>query len=74
MRLDEDASTLALFDRSLLEPTSDPLALERLDDERLRLSGIFDEVPIVVVLRLDETERLFTTRRFRWINEYPFNR
>ncbi len=74
MKLDEDASTLALFDRSLLEPTSDPLMLQRLDYERLRLSGIFDEVPIVVILRLDKTERLFTTRRFRWINEYPFNR
>ena len=74
MRLDEDASTIALFDRSLLAPASDPLTIERLDDEHIRLKGVFEEVPIVVTLQLDKTERLFHTRSFRWINEYPFNR
>ena len=74
MKHDDDTSMLALFARGVLELTSDPLTLERLDDRRIRLNGVFDEVPIDVILRLDPTERPFTTGRFRWISEYPFNR
>ena len=50
MKIDDEASTLALFDRSLLEPPTDPLQLERLGDGRIRLSGVFDEAPIQVTL------------------------
>ncbi|MEM1179681.1 MAG: hypothetical protein AAGM22_15135 [Acidobacteriota bacterium] len=74
MRLDEEASTIALYDRSLLEPDSDPLTLERLEQGRLRLSGVFEGQSIDVTLRVDEHKSLFTTRPFRWIAEYPFNR
>lgn len=74
MQLDDEASTIALFDRSFMEPPTDPLGLERLDEQRIRLIGIFDDSPIRVTLRRDDSESLFESRRFRWINEYPFNR
>ncbi|MEM8680878.1 MAG: hypothetical protein AAGF97_16130 [Planctomycetota bacterium] len=74
LQVDHEASTLALFDRSLLEPPSEPLQMDRLDDDRLRLTGVFEDISIQVTLRRDDDESLFTTRGFRWINEYPFNR
>ncbi len=74
LRVDPEASTLAIFDRSLLEPTSDPLRFERLDDDRIRLEGVFEDLSIQVTLRRDTEERLFTSRGFHWISEYPFNR
>jgi hypothetical protein len=74
LRLDEEAATIALFDRSLLEPPSEPLKYERPDSESLRLRGTFDGVPIRVTLRREEDRSLFHTRGFRWISEVPFNR
>ena len=74
MRLDEEHSTLALFDRSFLEPPSDPLQYELINDDSIRITGLFENRPIEVMLRRDESEALFTTRGFRWINEIPFNR
>ncbi|MEM7246043.1 MAG: DCC1-like thiol-disulfide oxidoreductase family protein [Acidobacteriota bacterium] len=74
LALDEEASTLALFDRSVLEPPSDPLQLERLDDASIRLSGVFEGAVIDVTLRREEGESLYESRGFRWINEVPFNR
>ncbi|MEM0983742.1 MAG: thiol-disulfide oxidoreductase DCC family protein [Planctomycetota bacterium] len=74
MRLDEEASTLALYDRSLLEPEDEPMTLERLDDGRVRLTGVFEGEPVVITMRPDGRESLFASRGFNWINEYPFNR
>ncbi len=74
MRLDEKASTMALFDRQFLDPPSEPLQLERLAHETIRLTGIFDDMPIEVTMRREEDESLFHSRGFRWISEYPFNR
>ena len=48
--------------------------MDRLGGDRLRLTGVFEDVSIQVTLRRDDDESLFTTRGFRWINKYPFNR
>ena len=74
MRLDEEASTLALYDRSIIDPPTDPMDLERLEDARHRLEGKFDEHSIRVTLRREDGESLFESRDFRWISEVPFNR
>ncbi|MEM9291687.1 MAG: thiol-disulfide oxidoreductase DCC family protein [Acidobacteriota bacterium] len=74
MTLDEEASTVALFRRGEQPPSTDPLSLERLEDGRLRLSGVFEDQTLEVILRIDEEESLLTSRGFRWINEVPFNR
>lgn len=74
LSLDDEASTVTLYDRSLTEPPDTPLALERLEGGRLRFVGVFEERPIRVTLRPDESESLLTSRGFHWINEYPFNR
>ena len=74
MRLDEEASTLALYDRSFSEPPTEPLKLVRLDAGRLRLEGVFEDRSVSVTLARDEEPSLFESRGFRWINEYPFNR
>ncbi|MEM9801292.1 MAG: thiol-disulfide oxidoreductase DCC family protein [Planctomycetota bacterium] len=74
MRLDDEASTVALFDRSFTEPPSDPLDLVRLEDGRIRFVGSFDDLPIRVTLRREDAESLFESRHFRWISEVPFNR
>lgn len=74
MRLDEEASTMALFDRAFSEPPTDPLELDRLEEGRIRLAGVFDDVPVRITMRPEASETLFESRGFRWISEYPFNR
>ena len=74
LRLDEEQGTLALFDRGLAEPPHVPMVYERSDDGSLELRGLFDGHRLEVVLRPLEHEALLTSRGFRWVNEYPFNR
>jgi hypothetical protein len=48
---------------------------QRPDPEHLLLAGMFDGHPVRATLhRTDPAKRLLTSRGFRWINEYPFNR
>lgn len=74
LRVDDEARTLILYDRGLPEPPSEALTWERLDDGAIRITGGFQGRAIEALLRPLEAESLLTTRGFRWINEYPFNR
>lgn len=51
------------------------LTYERPKPDVLLLSGTFEGKPVRARLRLeDESKFLLTSRGFRWINEFPFNR
>lgn len=74
LELDAEKKTLSLSKRE------DPgwktvLNYERPEPERLTLEGGVDGRRIQATLRrADEAQFLLTSRGFRWINEYPFNR
>lgn len=72
--LDEEAATIAIYDRKFLDPPEAPMALERHPDGTVRLTGTFESRAIDVLLKRQESESLFHSRGFSWINEYPFNR
>jgi predicted DCC family thiol-disulfide oxidoreductase YuxK/uncharacterized membrane protein YphA (DoxX/SURF4 family) len=74
LSVDDEASSFTLYDRSLSEPPDEALAWERLDDGAILVRGVFEGRDIEATLRPLETESLLTTRGFRWINEYPYNR
>lgn len=74
LQVDDEAKTLALFDRGLSEPPGDPLQYELEGDDTLILDGRYDGRTVRVRLVRAEDQGLLTTRGFNWVNEYPFNR
>jgi len=72
--LDEEASTLSLFDRGGSAPEVPDFTWRESEPGVLRLEGSFQGQPTVVIMRRDEADPLLTGRGFHWINEYPFNR
>ena len=74
LQVDDEASTLAIYDRGLPEPPGDPLQYQLEGTDTLQLSGTYDGRSIRVRLKRADDEGLLTTRGFNWVNEYPFNR
>ena len=74
LQVDDEAGTLALYDRGLSEPPGDPLTFELQDADTLVLTGPYAGRNVRIQLRRAEAEGLLTTRGFRWVNDYPFNR
>jgi predicted DCC family thiol-disulfide oxidoreductase YuxK len=70
---DAQAGTLTLRRSGDGEP--DVLAVETLPDGRVRLRGELGGAAVEALLeRLPDDAHLLTSRGFRWINEFPFNR
>jgi hypothetical protein len=50
------------------------LSYRRPDEQQIILDGVFDDQPVTIRLRKDESKLLLIHRGFHWINEAPFNR
>lgn len=73
MQLDEEAGTLALFDRGGTPPEENPLDFT-LDDHSLHIEGLLEGRSVRIELVRQSENPLLSKRGFHWINEYPFNR
>ena len=74
MALDSDAGTVSFYDRGGQPPDEPQFTVAWMDDETLRLEGLFEDQSTVVVMRKQDVDPLLSSRGFRWINEFPFNR
>ena len=74
MSIDDEASTISLYDRGGQAPAEPQFTVTRVDSLRIRLVGEFEGKPTSILMRRSEREALLAQRGFRWINEFPFNR
>lgn len=73
--IDEAGGSVTFTPWQQQDQTPFTLAFRKPDAERLELEGAYRGEPIRVVLRRRPDESfLLTSRGFRWISEYPFNR
>lgn len=72
--VDEEAGTVSFFERGGEPPEEPQFAYELAPDGVLSLRGRFEDGDLAVEARRQETRTLLESRRFHWINEYPFNR
>jgi hypothetical protein len=72
MRMDGDKGTLTIRSRGSDVETVLQFRQPQLDE--LEISGVEGGRPILVRLRRDPVPSVLTGQRFRWINEFPFNR
>ncbi|MDH3224913.1 MAG: hypothetical protein OEO23_14425 [Gemmatimonadota bacterium] len=74
LTVDEEGNTLSLYDRGASAPETPDMTYRLEEGGALRLEGSFQGASIRAVAQRAETEGLLTSRGYRWINEYPFNR
>ena len=74
LALDAEAGTVSFYDRGAQPPGEPMFTFIEVEEGVLRLEGEFEGKPTIVVMRKYEAPALLLERRFRWINEYPFNR
>lgn len=74
LTVDPEAGGLSFYDRGGSPPPTPDMSY-RVDSEgTLHLEGWFDGDSVRVSARPEDQDALLTSRGFRWINEYPFNR
>ena len=74
LQLDSTGRTLSIFDRGAQPPEEPTFTYSEPSTGLLRLEGEFAGEPTTILMRKDESGALLTSRGFRWINEFPFNR
>jgi len=74
LALDEEGGTLSPYDRGAQPPAVPDFRYSEVEAGLIRLEGTFDGAPTVMLLRRADADALLTSRGYRWINEYPFNR
>ena len=69
-----ESGTVSFYDRGAQPPEEPMFTLVEVEVGMLRLEGEFEGKPTTVVMQRYDASVLLLERRFRWINEYPFNR